>query len=70
MSQWFEFALFAITEFVSMIFDIDLPGLGFSIGDFLVAAAVISVVVSALVIKSGHLGGGRIDFTVRGDRHE
>lgn len=51
MSEWFNFALYALSEIVSMIFRLD-TGLGFSLGDFDVAALLIGLIASALVVKA------------------
>lgn len=57
MSYWFEFFLYAVKSLVLMFFDWDL-GIGFSVGDLILACAVIGIVVSALIVKSAHIGQG------------
>ena len=63
MSDWFEFALYVLTEIVGMVFDWNLD-LGFSVGDLIVACAVIGVVVSALVVKSSHISSSDSKFNI------
>ena len=57
MSEWFEFSLYAVKEFVLMVFNWDLD-LGFSVGDFCLACSIIGIVVTALVVKSAHISSG------------
>ena len=65
MADWFAFALHVLTEVVGMVFDWELD-LGFSVGDLIVACAVIGVVVSALVVKSSRISSGdsKLNFPV------
>lgn len=65
MAEWINFLFYAVKEIVKMVFSWNI-GLGFSLGDFFVAVSVVSIVVSALLIKSAHIGGGRIDFEIKG----
>lgn len=60
MADWFNFALYALSEIVSTVFDLDL-GLGFTLGDFEVALLLIGVVAVALIVKVSHTGA-RYDF--------
>lgn len=64
MAEWVEFTLYAVKEFVSCLFGLDLD-LGFSLGDFIVACAVLGIVASALIVKSAHIGQ-RVDFKLGG----
>lgn len=50
MSEWFEFALYAVSKLVTTVFGWDI-GLGFSLGDFWVASMVIGIIISALVLR-------------------
>lgn len=52
MVDWFNFALYALQQLVSMMFGLDL-GLNFSLGDFEVALLVIGMIATALIIKTG-----------------
>lgn len=49
MSDWFNFALSAVSRLVTTIFGLS-TGLGFSLGDFIVAVFVLGVIASAFVI--------------------
>lgn len=72
MSEWFNFALYVLKELVSMVFGWEL-GLGFSFGDFVLACMVVSIVVSALVVKSSHISSGDSKFNIpigRGSKDE
>lgn len=59
MADWFEFTLDAVKSFVSMLFRLEIPDIGFTLGDVLLACAVLGIVGSALIIKSAHLGVDR-----------
>lgn len=52
MSEWFNFALYALKEIVKTVFNLDV-GLGFSLGDFEIACLVIGLVATALIVKTG-----------------
>ena len=65
MSDWFNFYLTALQKIVSTVFDLDL-GIGFSLGDIEIALLVLSIVATALIIKSTHLSG----VTVGGGSYE
>lgn len=54
MSEWFNFALYAIQQIVTKIFTLDL-GLGFSLGDLDVALLLIGIVAGALIVKSRNI---------------
>lgn len=54
MSDWFNFALYAIQQIVIKIFTLDL-GLGFSLGDLDVALLLIGIVAGALIVKSRNI---------------
>lgn len=59
MTDWFEFAITALQQIVSMVFDLDL-GLGFTLGDFEVALLLIGVIATALVVKIGSQANNEI----------
>ena len=65
MNYWFKFALYGLKELVLMVFNWDL-GLGFSVGDLLLASSVIGVVGSALIVKSAHISSGDSRINISG----
>lgn len=60
MSEWFDFALYALQKLVETVFSLDL-GMGFSLGDFDVALLLIGLVATALVVKTGSFLSGELD---------
>lgn len=52
MTDWFNFALYALQQLVSTLFQLD-NGLGFTLGDIEIALLVIGIVATALVVKIG-----------------
>lgn len=50
MSAFFDFVIYAVSSIVTLLFSLSL-GLGFSVGDLIVALMVISVIGSALVLR-------------------
>lgn len=59
MTDWFNFALYALQELVTTVFSLDL-GIGFSLGDFEVALLLIGLIATALVVKTGSSLSGEI----------
>lgn len=55
MTDWLDFALYALQSIVSMVFDLDL-GLGFSLGDLEVALLLIGIIAVALIVRIHHQG--------------
>lgn len=50
MNDFFEFVLYVVQQLVQFLFALNL-GLGFSVGDLIVALMVTSVIGSALVLR-------------------
>lgn len=71
MAEWFNFALYALQQIVSMVFNLDL-GIGFSLGDFEIALLLIGVIATALVVKIGSAASNEVmgakNYTERLDR--
>lgn len=51
MSDFFNFILYTVQSIVNLLFSLSL-GLGFTVGDLLVALAVIGVISSALLLRA------------------
>lgn len=52
MADWFNFALYALQQLVSTLFQLD-TGLGFTLGDVEIALLVIGIVATALIVRIG-----------------
>lgn len=58
MSDFINFCSQVLLQLVDLLFSIDVGG--YSYGDFLVACMLVSVLVSSLIVRFAHGGGGSV----------